>query len=109
MFYLIKNIILIKPTVAKPSFNSNNNNLFVIGYGKCGVAVIRISGSKASLALKEMIKVSTLKPRIALLRKIHDPETKEVLDKGLCLWFPGTLRKFNHKNICLWKIPLFLK
>ncbi|XP_029043817.1 tRNA modification GTPase GTPBP3, mitochondrial isoform X2 [Osmia bicornis bicornis] len=36
-----------------------------------------------------MTKVSTLKPRIALLRKIHDPETKEVLDKGLCLWFPG--------------------
>nr|XP_034177915.1 tRNA modification GTPase GTPBP3, mitochondrial isoform X2 [Osmia lignaria] len=59
------------------------------GYGKCGVAVIRITGSKASLALKEMTKVSTLKPRIALLRKIHDPETKEVLDKGLCLWFPG--------------------
>ncbi|XP_017891356.1 tRNA modification GTPase GTPBP3, mitochondrial [Ceratina calcarata] len=59
------------------------------GYGKCGVAVIRISGPSASLALEKMTKISNLKPRIALLRKIHDPETKEVLDRGLCLWFPG--------------------
>ncbi|XP_017794956.1 PREDICTED: tRNA modification GTPase GTPBP3, mitochondrial, partial [Habropoda laboriosa] len=59
------------------------------GYGKCGVAVIRISGPEASIALKKMTKISNLKPRIALLRKIHDPETKDVLDKGLCLWFPG--------------------
>ncbi|CAK9822293.1 tRNA modification GTPase GTPBP3, mitochondrial [Anthophora retusa] len=59
------------------------------GYGKCGVAVIRISGPKASMALKKMTRMSSLKPRIALLRKIHDPKTKEVLDKGLCLWFPG--------------------
>ncbi|OAD58147.1 tRNA modification GTPase GTPBP3, mitochondrial [Eufriesea mexicana] len=35
-----------------------------------------------------MTKISVLKPRIALLRKIHDPETKEILDVGLCLWFP---------------------
>nr|XP_012145150.1 PREDICTED: tRNA modification GTPase GTPBP3, mitochondrial isoform X2 [Megachile rotundata] len=52
------------------------------GYGKCGVAVIRITGSKASIALKEMTKMTALKPRVALLRNIHDPETKEVLDKG---------------------------
>ncbi|XP_076750165.1 tRNA modification GTPase MnmE [Xylocopa sonorina] len=59
------------------------------GYGKCGVAVIRISGPKAATALERMTKTSSLKPRVALLRKIHDPETKEMLDKGLCLWFPG--------------------
>ncbi|XP_076235123.1 5-taurinomethyluridine-[tRNA] synthase subunit GTPB3, mitochondrial [Calliopsis andreniformis] len=59
------------------------------GYGKCGVAVIRISGPEASIALKKMTKISDLKPRKALLRKIHDPKTWEILDKGLCLWFPG--------------------
>lgn len=26
---------------------------------------------------------------MALLKKIYDPETKEMLDRGLCLWFPG--------------------
>ncbi|KAK9297974.1 hypothetical protein QLX08_008500 [Tetragonisca angustula] len=59
------------------------------GYGKCGVAVIRVSGPKALVALQKMTKISSLKPRIAFLRNIYDPETKEVLDKGLCLWFPG--------------------
>ncbi|XP_054011389.1 tRNA modification GTPase GTPBP3, mitochondrial [Hylaeus anthracinus] len=58
------------------------------GYGKCGVAVIRISGPDASVALRKMTKMSNLKPRQAVLRKIHDPETTEILDKGLCLWFP---------------------
>ncbi|XP_031831376.1 5-taurinomethyluridine-[tRNA] synthase subunit GTPB3, mitochondrial isoform X2 [Nomia melanderi] len=58
------------------------------GYGKCGVAVIRISGPDASIALQKMTKSSILKPRKAVLKKIHDPETKEFLDKGLCLWFP---------------------
>ncbi|KOX75975.1 tRNA modification GTPase MnmE [Melipona quadrifasciata] len=61
----------------------------LIRYGKCGVAVIRVSGPKALVALQKMTKISSLKPRIAFLRKICDPETKEVLDKGLCLWFPG--------------------
>ncbi|KAF3690713.1 tRNA modification GTPase GTPBP3, mitochondrial GTP-binding protein 3 Precursor [Channa argus] len=28
-------------------------------------------------------------PRTALLRSITDPESKEVLDRGLVLWFPG--------------------
>lgn len=23
------------------------------------------------------------------MRKIHDPETREIIDNGLCLWFPG--------------------
>ncbi|XP_078036294.1 5-taurinomethyluridine-[tRNA] synthase subunit GTPB3, mitochondrial isoform X2 [Augochlora pura] len=34
-----------------------------------------------------MTKISNLEPRKAVLRKIYDPETKEFLDKGLCLWF----------------------
>ncbi|XP_076666870.1 5-taurinomethyluridine-[tRNA] synthase subunit GTPB3, mitochondrial [Andrena cerasifolii] len=59
------------------------------GHGKCGVAVVRISGPEASVALQQMTSMPNLIPRMALLRKIYDPETKEVLDKGLCLWFPG--------------------
>ncbi|XP_032665329.1 tRNA modification GTPase GTPBP3, mitochondrial [Odontomachus brunneus] len=59
------------------------------GHGKCGVAVVRVSGSRSLDALKKMTNISNLEPRKAFLRKIHDPETKEVIDHGLCLWFPG--------------------
>ncbi|KAI4502775.1 hypothetical protein M0802_001819 [Mischocyttarus mexicanus] len=59
------------------------------GHGKCGVAVVRISGRKAINALNKMTTILNIEPRKAILRKILDPETKEVIDKGLCLWFPG--------------------
>ncbi|XP_043464406.1 tRNA modification GTPase GTPBP3, mitochondrial isoform X2 [Leptopilina heterotoma] len=36
-----------------------------------------------------MTNLSNPKPKTAFLRKIHDPETGEIIDKGLCLWFPG--------------------
>lgn len=71
------------------------------GYGKCGVAVIRVSGPKALVALEKMTKISSLKPRTAFLRKIHDPQTKEVLDKGLCLWFPGNMiHRLIQRSVC---------
>jgi hypothetical protein len=60
------------------------------GQGKCGVAVVRVSGNRSMEALKKMTKMSKLEPRKALLRKIRDPETGEIIDNGLCLWFPGT-------------------
>ncbi|CAL1679169.1 unnamed protein product [Lasius platythorax] len=59
------------------------------GHGKCGVAVVRISGSRSLEALKRMTNISKLEPRRAFLRRIRDPETGEVIDNGLCLWFPG--------------------
>ncbi|XP_047361511.1 tRNA modification GTPase GTPBP3, mitochondrial isoform X3 [Vespa velutina] len=59
------------------------------GHGKCGVAVVRISGVNASKALNKMTTISNIEPRKAVLKKILDPETKEVIDNGLCLWFPG--------------------
>ncbi|RLU16668.1 hypothetical protein DMN91_010736 [Ooceraea biroi] len=39
--------------------------------------------------LKRMANISKLEPRKAFLRKIRDPETREIIDNGLCLWFPG--------------------
>ncbi|XP_015175181.1 PREDICTED: tRNA modification GTPase GTPBP3, mitochondrial isoform X2 [Polistes dominula] len=36
-----------------------------------------------------MTTILNVEPRKAVLKKILDPETKEVIDKGLCLWFPG--------------------
>ncbi|XP_014611272.1 PREDICTED: tRNA modification GTPase GTPBP3, mitochondrial isoform X2 [Polistes canadensis] len=36
-----------------------------------------------------MTRILKVEPRKAVLKKILDPETKEEIDKGLCLWFPG--------------------
>ncbi|XP_051168255.1 tRNA modification GTPase GTPBP3, mitochondrial [Leptopilina boulardi] len=59
------------------------------GQGKCGVAVVRVSGFEALKALQKMTNLSNPKSKTTFLRKIHDPETGEIIDKGLCLWFPG--------------------
>lgn len=60
------------------------------GQGKCGVAVIRVSGSYASEALKSMLDIHVPpKARYAHLKTIKHPLTKEILDQGLVLWFPG--------------------
>ncbi|XP_024135182.1 tRNA modification GTPase GTPBP3, mitochondrial isoform X1 [Oryzias melastigma] len=61
------------------------------GHGKCGVAVVRISGPASSMALRCMagLRRHLPSPRTALLRSITDPSSKEILDRGLVLWFPG--------------------
>ena len=60
------------------------------GQGKCGVAVIRVSGPKAREALEQMCSwKSPPPPRAAQLRRLKDPVTKEPIDNGLVLWFPG--------------------
>ncbi|XP_069673490.1 tRNA modification GTPase GTPBP3, mitochondrial isoform X2 [Periplaneta americana] len=70
------------------------------GYGKCGVAVIRVSGPKASDAIINIAKFKSLpQPRHALLRSLKDPVTNETLDKGLVLWFPGP-KSFTGENSC---------
>lgn len=62
----------------------------ILGLGKCGVAVIRISGPCAADAVLRMTNSRQLpKPRKACLKKVIDPITKEHLDNGLLLWFPS--------------------
>lgn len=62
----------------------------ILGLGKCGVAVIRVSGPCASDAILNMTHLKHLpKSRKACLNKIIDPTTKEQLDNALLLWFPG--------------------
>ncbi|XP_057698134.1 tRNA modification GTPase GTPBP3, mitochondrial isoform X1 [Corythoichthys intestinalis] len=61
------------------------------GHGKCGVAVVRISGPSSATALSSMAGLTRNLPipRKALLRSITHPQSKEVLDRGLVLWFPA--------------------
>ena len=62
------------------------------GHGKCGVAVIRVSGPAAVTALKDMGRFTKLPPdKTAILRKLVHPSSREAIDKGLVMWFPGTI------------------
>ena len=58
------------------------------GHGRAGVAVVRVSGPAAGVCLDA---VTTGRPtaRVAALRLIRDPQTRELLDQGLVLFFPA--------------------
>jgi tRNA modification GTPase len=58
--------------------------------GKAGVSVVRVSGDKSWTSLYEFVQVSgEILPRIALFKKIIDPEMRDVLDQALILPFKG--------------------
>ncbi|HEY7549352.1 MAG TPA: tRNA uridine-5-carboxymethylaminomethyl(34) synthesis GTPase MnmE [Hyphomicrobiaceae bacterium] len=57
------------------------------GHGRAAVAVIRVSGPGAALALDRLTPPRP-QPRAAALRTVRDP-AGEVLDQALVLWFPG--------------------
>ncbi|XP_047498340.1 tRNA modification GTPase GTPBP3, mitochondrial-like [Penaeus chinensis] len=70
------------------------------GQGKCGVAVVRVTGDKARDVFTCMTLPRTLpEPRKATLRRIIHPNTGEGLDHGLVLWFPGP-RSFTGEDSC---------
>ena len=75
------------------------------GHGKCGVAVIRVSGPKASIALKEIGRFVRLPgPRRVVLRKLWHPHTCQPIDRALVIWFPGE----NVLQYCLDSYDFFL-
>ena len=59
------------------------------GPGISGIAIIRISGSEASTAIKMLTSKEIPKPRMATLRKINNINTSELIDEGIIIWFPG--------------------
>lgn len=70
------------------------------GSGKCGVAVIRVSGSETANVVKKMTKLGSLpKPRNVCLSNIYNPQSNEHLDKALVLWFPGPY-SFTGEDVC---------
>lgn len=56
--------------------------------GRAGVAVLRLSGPLAGTAL-ERLTGSCGTARMARLALLRDPDGGEVVDRALCLWFPG--------------------
>ncbi len=59
------------------------------GPGVSGVAIIRISGPEASIAIKSLTGKEISLPRVATLRKINNINTSELIDEGIIIWFPG--------------------
>ena len=67
--------------------------------GKAGIAVIRVSGPRAKTVLRNMtLPTSSLpKPRQAVTRRLLCPQTSELLDKGMVVWFPGRVAELKQK------------
>jgi tRNA modification GTPase len=58
------------------------------GAGRTALAVVRVSGPGAGIAL-DRIAAPRPKPRFAAFRKLRHPETAEEFDHALVLWFAG--------------------
>ena len=72
-------------------FSRMNSTIYALssGHGKCGVALIRLSGPKASVALSLLTNKKIYEPRKVYLRKLRYPSSGIILDKALSVWFPG--------------------
>ena len=64
--------------------------IFALSSGRppAAIAVIRISGPRAGDALKALIG-RVPEPRKAALARLRDPQSGEVIDEALALWFPA--------------------
>ncbi len=58
------------------------------GHGKAGVAVIRVSGPSAGDTLRQFAG-DLPRPRLAAHRTLRHPQTGDVLDDSLIIWFPA--------------------
>ncbi len=59
------------------------------GPGLSGIAVIRVSGPNTKNVLKNMTISPIPSPKVAVVRKFIHPKTKDLIDQGILLWFPG--------------------
>jgi tRNA modification GTPase len=67
---------------------TERSTIFALSSGRppAAIAVIRISGPRAGAAL-EALGVKVPYPRRAALARIRDPQTKDIIDEALVLWF----------------------
>ncbi|KAL0043981.1 hypothetical protein WJX82_011176 [Trebouxia sp. C0006] len=70
------------------------------GSGRCGVALLRVSGPLADDVLQSLLPPRRALPlaRQALVSNIHHPSTKELLDRALLLRFPAP-RSFTGEDV----------
>ena len=66
--------------------------------GKAGVTVIRVSGSRAGEVLMACTQKPLPPPREAQYGAFFELNTREIIDKGLALWFPGP-KSFTGEDV----------
>ena len=59
------------------------------GPGISGISVIRVSGPQTKRVIEKLSNGQFPKPRFATLKKINKINSKEVIDEGIIIWFPG--------------------
>jgi tRNA modification GTPase len=66
------------------------DTIFALSSGRppVAIAVVRISGPRAGVALEKLIG-RVPEPRKAALARVRDPASGDVIDQALALWFPG--------------------
>jgi tRNA modification GTPase len=68
----------------------DRSTIFALSSGRppAAIAVVRVSGSHAGIALEKLIG-RLPEPRKAELARVRDPASGEVIDEALALWFPA--------------------
>ncbi|MGA9006244.1 MAG: tRNA uridine-5-carboxymethylaminomethyl(34) synthesis GTPase MnmE [Xanthobacteraceae bacterium] len=69
---------------------SDRSTIFALSSGRlpAAIAVVRISGSHAGVALEKLVG-RVPEPRKAALVRVRDPANGEPIDEALVLWFPA--------------------
>jgi tRNA modification GTPase len=69
---------------------SDRSTIFALSSGRppAAIAVVRVSGPQAGVALEKLIGRLS-EPRKAALARVRDPANGEPIDEALALWFPG--------------------
>ena len=69
---------------------SDQDTIFALSSGRppAAIAVVRVSGPQAGVALRALIgKIP--EPRRAALARVRDPQSHDIIDGALALWFPA--------------------
>src|ERR1700690_597953 len=68
----------------------DRSTIFALSSGRppAAIAVVRVSGPCAGIALEKLIG-RLPEPRKAALARVRDPASGEVIDEALALWFPA--------------------
>ncbi len=69
---------------------ASDDTIFALSSGRppAAIAVVRVSGPQARIALEKLIG-RVPEPRRAALARVRDPRSNDVIDEALVLWFPG--------------------
>ncbi len=70
--------------------SATRDTIFALSSGRppAAIAVVRMSGPRAGAALQALTGRLPA-PRQAALARVRDPQSGEVIDEALALWFPG--------------------